>query len=127
MATAHALDHIVLVVRDTEATLAWYDRFAGLAGVRVDEWRRGEVPFPSLRVDDGTIIDVIPGLGDPTERGHLDHICLVVDRTGLDALAADPALDIVDSGRRFGARGEADSIYVRDPDGLLVEFRTYDP
>jgi catechol 2,3-dioxygenase-like lactoylglutathione lyase family enzyme len=32
----------------------------------------------------------------------------------------------VDRGPRFGARGEGESIYVRDPDGLLVEFRTYE-
>ena len=126
MPTAFALDHLVLVVADTERTLTWYARFAGLAGVRVDEWRRGEAPFPSLRVDEGTIIDVVPGLDDPAVRGHLDHICLVVDRADLDALAADPDLEVVDSGPRFGARGEAESIYVRDPDDLLVEFRTYD-
>ena len=127
MARAHALDHLVLVVADVEATLAWYGRVAGLPGVRVDDWRRGEAPFPSVRVDEGTIIDLIPGLDNPTARGHLDHICLVVDRPDLEALAADPELEVVDSGRRFGARGEAESIYVRDPDGLLVEFRTYDP
>ena len=126
MATASALDHLVLVVRDVDATLAWYDRFAGLAGVRVDEWRRGEAPFPSLRVTEETIIDLVPGLDDPARRGHLDHICLVVDRAGLDALGHDPGLEVVDSGPRFGARGQAESIYVRDPDGLLVEFRTYD-
>ena len=126
MPTAYALDHLVLVVADTETTLAWYARFAGLAGVRVDEWRRGEVFFPSLRVDEGTIIDLVPGLDDPGPRGHLDHICLVVSRRDLDALAADPDLEVVDRGPRFGARGEAESIYVRDPDGLLVEFRTYE-
>ena len=126
MPTAFALDHLVLIVTDTEATLAWYARFAGLAGVRVEEWRRGEVIFPSLRVDEGTIIDLVPGLDDPGPRGHLDHICLVVSRADLDALSADPALEVVDSGPRYGARGEAASIYVRDPDGLLVEFRTYE-
>jgi catechol 2,3-dioxygenase-like lactoylglutathione lyase family enzyme len=126
MATAFALDHLVLVVSDIERTLAWYRRFAGLRGERVDEWRRGEAPFPSLRVDEGTIIDLVPGLADPAPGGHLDHVCLVVDRAGLDALGADPDLEVVDSGPRFGARGHADSIYVRDPDDLLVEFRTYD-
>jgi catechol 2,3-dioxygenase-like lactoylglutathione lyase family enzyme len=126
MVTAHALDHLVLVVADVEATLAWYGRFAGLEGVRVDEWRAGEAPFPSMRIDEGTIIDLVPGLDDAGARGHLDHFCLVVDRTGFTALAADPDLEIVDSGPRFGARGQAESIYVRDPDGLLVEFRTYE-
>lgn len=125
-ATVVALDHLVLVAADTERTLAWYRRHAGLTGVREDEWRRGEAPFPSLRVDEATIIDVIPGLDDPDQRGHLDHICFVVSRSGLDALTADPDLTVVDSGPRFGARGEGESIYVRDPDGLTVEFRTYD-
>src|SRR4029453_17687586 len=98
MATAHALDHLVLVVTDVEATLDWYGRVAGLAGVRVDEWRRGGAPFPPLRVAPGTIIDLIPGLDDPAVRGHLDHICLVVNRADLEAVAAHPDLEVVDSG-----------------------------
>jgi hypothetical protein len=49
----------------------------------------------------------------------------VVSPDDLAALTADPALTIVDQGLRFGARGIGDSIYVRDPDDLLVEFRTY--
>jgi catechol 2,3-dioxygenase-like lactoylglutathione lyase family enzyme len=126
MATAVALDHLVLVVADPERTLAWYGRHAGLAGVRVDEWRAGAAPFPSLRVDEATIIDLVPGLDDPGPRGHLDHICFVVSRGDLTALAADPDLTVVDSGRRYGARGDGESIYVRDPDGLTVEFRTYE-
>jgi catechol 2,3-dioxygenase-like lactoylglutathione lyase family enzyme len=124
MATALALDHLVLVVSDIERALAWYGRHAGLAGVRVDEWRNDEAPFPSLRVDDSTIIDLIPG--DPAaDCGHLDHICFVVSPSGLDGLAAEPGLEVVERGERFGARGLGQSIYVRDPDGLLVEFRCY--
>jgi catechol 2,3-dioxygenase-like lactoylglutathione lyase family enzyme len=124
MAAALALDHLVLVVSDVERALAWYGRHAGLAGVRVEEWRSEEAPFPSLRVDDSTIIDLIPG--DPgADRGHLDHICFVVPPSELDGLAKDPELEVVERGERFGARGLGQSIYVRDPDGLLVEFRCY--
>lgn len=124
MATALGLDHIVLVVADVERTLDWYGRHAGLSPVRVDEWRAGEAPFPSLRVDEGTIIDLVPGL-EAGGRGHLDHLCLVVSRGDLDALAADPELEVGERGPRFGARGTGESIYVRDPDGLTVEFRAY--
>lgn len=130
MATTLALDHLVLVVGDVERSLDWYGRHAGLAGVRVEEWRRGEAPFPSLRVTDETIIDLIPrGPGDGAEgddgagRGHLDHICFTVGAADRERLAAE--LEVVDEGPRFGARGLGDSIYVRDPDGLLVEFRSY--
>jgi catechol 2,3-dioxygenase-like lactoylglutathione lyase family enzyme len=124
MVTTLALDHLVLVVSDIERSLAWYGRHAGLAGVRVDEWRSGEAPFPSLRIDDATIIDLVPGaIGGA--RGHLDHICFVVPPDELGALAEEPELEVVDRGERFGARGLGQSIYVRDPDGLLVEFRSY--
>ena len=47
------LDHLVLVVADVERTLAWYEDRFGIEPLRVDEWRRGEAPFPSLRVNDG--------------------------------------------------------------------------
>jgi catechol 2,3-dioxygenase-like lactoylglutathione lyase family enzyme len=62
---------------------------------------------------------------EATERGHLDHICFVVSEDDRAALVADPDLEILDQGTRFGARGLGESIYVRDPDGLLVEFRSY--
>jgi len=124
MVTALALDHIVLVVSDVERALAWYGRHAGLAGVRVDEWRNGKVPFPSLRIDDSTIIDLVPG-DTGADRGHLDHVCFVVSPGELDTLAGEPELEVVDRGERFGARGQGQSIYVHDPDGLLVEFRCY--
>jgi catechol 2,3-dioxygenase-like lactoylglutathione lyase family enzyme len=124
MATALALDHLVLVVSDVERALAWYGRHAGLAGVRVEDWRNGEAPFPSLRIDDSTIIDLVPG-DTGADRGHLDHICFVVSPSELDRLASDAELRVVDRGERFGARGLGQSIYVHDPDGLLVEFRCY--
>lgn len=117
------LDHIVLVCSDVERTLAWYCDLLGLEPVRVDEWRRGEAPFPSVRVDAGTIIDLIGG--EPTD-GRLDHFCLVVDPTDLDAIAASGEFTVVDGpGRRFGARGDGTSLYVRDPDGTVVELRHY--
>ena len=122
---AVGLDHIVLVVEDVERSLAWYTRHAGLQPERVDEWRREEVFFPSLRIDATTLIDIVPGrTGD--DRGHLDHICFVVDAERQAAVAADPDIQVVDEGTRWGAQGDAHSVYVLDPDGLQVEFRTYD-
>lgn len=124
MANAFALDHLVLIVSDVERSLAWYMRHAGLASVNVEEWRAGNAFFPSLRVDEGTIIDFVPG--DPAEsRGHLDHVCFVVDAADLGELRDDPDLVVVDEGPRSGARGIGQSVYVRDPDDLLVEFRGY--
>ena len=116
-------DHLVLRCADVETTLAWYVDVLGLQPVRVDEWRRAEVPFPSVRVDDGTIIDLV---GGSTDDGRLDHICIVVDAVDLAALAASGEFDVVEGPvRRFGARGDGTSLYVRDPDGLVVEIRYY--
>jgi catechol 2,3-dioxygenase-like lactoylglutathione lyase family enzyme len=123
MVRAAALDHLVLVVADVERTMAWYQEHLGLDPMRVDEWRAGEVLFPSLRVTAETIIDVIPG--HDGARGHLDHVCFVVSRDELTSFRERSGLSIEDEGERFGARGMARSVYVRDPDGLLVELRAY--
>ena len=118
-------DHLVLRCADVEATLGWYVERIGLAPVRLDEWRSGAAPFPSLRVDEGTILDLVPAASDLAD-GRLDHICLVVDEDSLERVVHGGGFEIVDGpGPRFGARGVATSVYVRDPDGLVVELRCY--
>ena len=119
-----AFDHIVLRCADVERTLGWYVDILGLSPVRVDEWRRGEAPFPSARVDAGTIIDFIEG---DTDGGRLDHLCLVIAETDLEELASSGVFEVVDGpGPRFGAQGVGESLYVLDPDGGTVELRHYE-
>jgi catechol 2,3-dioxygenase-like lactoylglutathione lyase family enzyme len=118
------LDHIVLRCHDIETTLAWYVDVLGLAPVRVDEWRAGTAPFPSVRVDAETIIDLVSGNDDSS--GALDHLCLVVEPTDLTAVAASGRFTVLDGpGTRYGARGDGTSLYVSDPDGTTVELRHY--
>ncbi len=119
------LDHLVLRTRDVERSLAFYCDRLGLEPERVEEWRRGEVLFPSVRVDATTIIDLFAGERDGT---NLDHVCLVVEPTDLQALAEslEPGREgnaVVDG--LYGAQGYASSIYVHDPDGNVVELRSY--
>ena len=119
-----AFDHVVRRCDDIERTLGWYTNRLGLAPVRVDEWRCGDAPFPSVRVSDDTIIDLIEG--PAADDGRLDHLCLVVEPLDLEALAASGEVDVVEGpARRSGARGDGTSLYVRDPDGLVVELRYY--
>jgi catechol 2,3-dioxygenase-like lactoylglutathione lyase family enzyme len=118
------LDHIVLNVADVERSLAWYIDLVGLEGVRVDLWRDGKVFFPSVRVDSGTIIDLI---ATPPSGRNMDHLCLVVDRADVDAIVDDERFTVVDGpGARYGARGDGWSVYVQDPDGNTVELRAYE-
>jgi catechol 2,3-dioxygenase-like lactoylglutathione lyase family enzyme len=122
-------DHIVLRVADVEAALAFYCDELGLEPERVDEWRRGEVLFPSVRIDPTTVIDLFgtPRDGqDPAAgaQGNLDHFCLVIEPTDLDALAVRfPGSQRADG--LFGAQGFASSVYLQDPDGNTIELRSY--
>jgi catechol 2,3-dioxygenase-like lactoylglutathione lyase family enzyme len=117
------LDHVVLNVADVERSLAFYCDELGLGPERVEEWRRGEILFPSVRVDAHTIIDL---LAAPRTGENADHLCLVVEPIDLAALKDSGRFDVVDGpATRFGARGNGRSLYVRDPDGNTVEIRHY--
>jgi catechol 2,3-dioxygenase-like lactoylglutathione lyase family enzyme len=119
-----AFDHLVLNVADVERSLSFYVEMLGLEPVRVDQWRRREVPFPSVRVDAGTIIDL---LETPRSGENVNHFCLVVAPMDFDEVALSGHFEVVDGpAKRFGARGEGTSLYVRDPDRNLVELRYYE-
>jgi catechol 2,3-dioxygenase-like lactoylglutathione lyase family enzyme len=116
-------DHLVLRVADVERSLAWYTGELGLEPHRVEEWRRGEVFFPSVRIDATTIIDLLAG---GSGGDNVDHLCLVVTPTDLQAVADSGRFDVVDGpDTRYGAQGDGTSLYVRDPDGNVVELRHY--
>jgi catechol 2,3-dioxygenase-like lactoylglutathione lyase family enzyme len=117
------LDHVVFNVSNVEKSLRWYVEELGLQPERVEEWRRGEVLFPSVRIDSGTIIDLFAA---PRSGENCNHVCVVVEETDFDALAASGRFDVVDGpAQRWGARGDGTSLYVRDPDGNVVELRYY--
>jgi catechol 2,3-dioxygenase-like lactoylglutathione lyase family enzyme len=125
------LDHLVLRVMDVERSLAFYQGVLGLPGVHIEEWRKGETFFPSVRVNDDVIIDLLAapaghdGAGSVT---NVDHFCLVVDPIDWDAVVTQGIFEVVDGpATRYGAHGDAQSLYVRDPDGNVVELRYYPP
>ncbi|MCP5026797.1 MAG: VOC family virulence protein [Actinomycetia bacterium] len=124
------LDHIVLRVADVERSLAWYQEKLGLPGMRIEQWRQGEVPFPSVRIDATTIIDFFAGDPDTLDAtrpdGTLDHLCVVFEGPDLQDIADDPGFDVQRGPARvFGAQGHGHAVYVHDPDGITVELRTY--
>jgi catechol 2,3-dioxygenase-like lactoylglutathione lyase family enzyme len=117
------LDHLVLNVSDVERSLAYYTSVLGLEGERVEEWRQGAAPFPSVRIDAGTIIDLFAGerIGE-----NLNHLCLVVPQADWEEAVKNEGIEITGGpAELFGARGIGTSIYTRDPDGNTVELRHY--
>lgn len=133
MIHVQALDHVVLNVTNVERTLRFYGEGLGLSVERLEEYRRGEVPFPSVRVNAQTIIDLFPpelsgSSGSNGRSTNVDHLCLVC-ADPIEALQAHLASIGVAIERGptevFGARGIGTSVYVRDPDHTLVELRTY--
>jgi catechol 2,3-dioxygenase-like lactoylglutathione lyase family enzyme len=125
MVPVRGLDHVVLNVSDVERAVRWYRDRLGLRPERLEEWRRGEVPFASLRIDDHTLIDVFE---QPRTGVNADHISLVVDPSvDLHALAASGDFDVVhEPFEIWGARGYGLGMYVRDPDGNTIELKRYD-
>jgi catechol 2,3-dioxygenase-like lactoylglutathione lyase family enzyme len=126
--TVQGFDHLVLRCRDVESSLRFYVDVLGLPPVRVDEWRDGAAPFPSVRISADAIIDLVAADG-PIDAPNVDHFCLVTSAAVVDALAAERERYRVTEGPvpRFGARGMGTSVYLLDPDDNTVELRTYEP
>lgn len=123
MVRATAVDHLVLTVPDVEGVVTWYAERLGLEVLRLEEWRRKEVLFVSLRVSGVTLVDVLEG-----ERTgeNVNHVAFVVDDVDLDAVATSGEFEVVmGPADLFGARGTGRGLYVRDPAGNVVELRTY--
>ncbi|MEU7862990.1 VOC family protein [Nonomuraea sp. NPDC049141] len=135
------LDHLVCWVSDQLRALDFYEQVIGLPGVRAEEFRDGKAPFPSVRVSDDTIIDLMPenaanrvdeATGVSGSAGHpVNHFCLALGRADFDALEARLArngVEVTGTGSNsFGARGIApDVIYFPDLDGNVIEARYYE-
>lgn len=135
------LDHVVLWTADPRAAMDFYTRVVGLAPVRFAEFEAGDAPFPSVRVCEDSIIDLLPlanaaGTEAMTRAegsaGHpVNHVCLALSRSEYDALDQRLQAEGLDTGARlsptFGARGWApQGYYFTDPDGNVIEARYYE-
>ena len=126
------LDHIGLRVKDVEASLRFYSELLGLKTERVDEWRKGEIGFPSVRLNADTLIDFFLSekkVDNANKEINQDHFCLVIEPTDMEHLKArleELGVRIhAGPGKRWGAHGDATSLYMYDPDQNVVELRHY--
>jgi catechol-2,3-dioxygenase len=136
MAMIALMDHIVLNVEDDERMIFFYSKVLMLASERLEEYRAGKVPFPSVRMNTDTIIDLFPKKmwqkNNTIGKGlnNLNHLCLSLSkRTWEDLLERLHANNVnIEEGPvpRWGAHGTGTSIYFRDPEGNLIEARYYE-
>jgi catechol 2,3-dioxygenase-like lactoylglutathione lyase family enzyme len=124
------LDHVVLRVRDLEASLRFWRDALGCPIERASD----ALGLYQLRAGD-SLIDLVPiegplgraGGGLPASEGrNVDHVALALvrfDEPELRAHLERHGIEPGDVGQRYGSEGLGPSMYIRDPDGNTVELK----
>jgi len=137
------VDHIVLWVENSKRALEFYVDVLGLEAVRAQEFEAGKARFPSVRINERTIFDIMDrnellslvrnftGSGDNIGGTSVNHLCLSMSAsefTSVSARLAEHGVDVRPGGEDvFGAQGQAvRSVYFNDPDDNVLEIRYYD-
>jgi len=124
------IDHIVLRVADLARAIGFY---CGVLGCR-EERRIEALGLVQLRAGSGLIdlVDVSGALGriggpPPGDSArNMDHFALQLasfDEERLRAELAAAGIEAGEVGERYGAQGVGPSLYIRDPDGNVVELK----
>jgi catechol 2,3-dioxygenase-like lactoylglutathione lyase family enzyme len=124
------IDHVVLRVRDIVASKRFYCDALGCSVERESE----ALGLHQLRAG-SSLIDLVPidgplgklgGAGPGVEARNVDHFALSLVHFDAVALAAHLRAHEIEPGevaQRNGADGRGPSIYIRDPDGNVVELK----
>ena len=120
------IDHVVLTVFDVERTLDFYARVLGMQPITFAGGRRG-LAFGRQKLNlhqagrefEPKALKPAPGTAD---------LCFITETPMAEVLAhlASQGVVLVEGPvPRMGATGELNSVYIRDPDGNLVEVANY--
>jgi glyoxylase I family protein len=123
MFTPMGLDHVVLVVRDQQTSQRFYMDVLGCTLDHVNE----RISLVHLRFGEH-YIDLLPATAErPRGAGGVDHVCLSIKCDDLEKVAAElRARGVMLEGgisTRRGAYGTGPSLYLRDPDGYVIELK----
>jgi len=116
------LDHLVLTVRDVDATVAFYTDLLGMEAITFGNGRRA-LRFGRQKInlhEAGREVEPkaerpVPGSAD------LCFITAVPIETVLERIRAADVPVVEGPVERTGANGPIRSVYLRDPDGNLLE------
>ncbi len=121
------IDHIALVVSDIEETKKFYVKMLGMEARRFSKGRKALV-FGNQKIHlykKGEEEEVKPR---KSTTGSL-NICFITEEPMIDVMAHLLACNakIIDGPiKRNGALGKMMSVYIKDPDGNLIEISNYD-
>ena len=132
MLTITSFDHIVFNVRDVETSASWYEAVLGMNREVVNS-ERGDTRISltfgqnkiNLRPADTSQDKWFTGKA-PTPGS--DDLCFLTNASPDDVARHFEAANVkVEQGpiEKRGARGPICSVYVRDPDGNLIEVSSY--
>ena len=124
------IDHIVIRARDLEQMVLFYTEVIGCS---IDK-RRDDLGLVHLRAG-ASLIDLISldgplgksgGAGPGAEGRNMDHLCLRVDGFDYEDLRKHFRgfnVSVSDVQSNYGADGNGPSVYIRDPEGNVVEIK----
>jgi catechol 2,3-dioxygenase-like lactoylglutathione lyase family enzyme len=117
------LDHLVLTVEDMERTLEFYRRVLGMTAI-VFAGNRKALKFGKQKINLHPAGSSIRPRAAMPQPGSAD-LCLITDTPMAEILGHLAQCGIViEEGpvQRSGSAGPIQSVYIRDPDGNLLEI-----
>jgi catechol 2,3-dioxygenase-like lactoylglutathione lyase family enzyme len=129
----HGLDHIVINVRDVEASAQWYQKVLGVEREDFDPGqgkpRRVSIKFGRQKINLRPIdTDTVVWFTGRQPMPGSDDLCFLTESAPDDVVRHfNDAGVAIEEGpvTKQGALGPLRSVYCRDPDGNLVEVASY--
>ncbi|EQA4131052.1 VOC family protein [Salmonella enterica subsp. enterica serovar Typhimurium] len=120
------IDHLVLTVSDISTTIRFYEEVLGFSAVTFKQNRKALI-FGAQKINlHQQEMEFEPKASRPTP-GYAD-LCFITSTPINDVVSEilQAGISIVEGPvERTGATGEIMSIYIRDPDGNLIEISQY--